>query len=509
MRTKSVIYSSVVSLLIAIAVYNEGFSQQVEICATCPGNDVLGHKASAFGVSNIASGSYSFVAGLQSEASKPNSVVIGSWSKATGDNSFVIGNFSHALAVDSYVFGNNSTSEFDFSMALGHNILSRNGAFVLGNGRVDAKLTNNHQESLMIGFNSPYPTLFVSRTPVGYQSGRIGIGNITSPEAKLHIRADTQEDANLMLQATGLGKKAMLLFNGGPGMISNLDPSAPLQFYAGGGRYLGIHLDGETGNIGIGLDNPSAQLDINGQLRIRGGSPATGKVLTSNADGLATWETPSGGGGSNWTVNGSHIYRLNGNVGIGTSNPREKLSIDAGSYRPINFHIGGSQNIYSNAYYDGSNKRAKAGPAYAINFSDSRMAFRVAGNGAANSQITWNEVISLNTDGNVGIGTTDPKGYKLAVKGKIITEEVVVKLSGSWPDYVFQPTYQLMGIHEVGNFIEAHGHLPEVPNAQQVAEEGISIGEMNAVLLRKIEELTLYTLQQQKEIDALKSLINK
>jgi hypothetical protein len=171
-----------------------------------------GEYATSFGESNIASGSYSFVAGLQSEASKPNSVVIGSWSKATGDNSFVIGNFSHALAVDSYVFGNNSTSEFDFSMALGHNILSRNGAFVLGNGRVDAKLTNNHQESLMIGFNSAFPTLFVSRTQLDYQSGKVGIGNVTAPQAKLHIRADEQEDATLRLEATGSEKHSRIYF---------------------------------------------------------------------------------------------------------------------------------------------------------------------------------------------------------------------------------------------------------------------------------------------------------
>jgi hypothetical protein len=256
MRTKSVFISAVVSLLIAIAVYNEGFSQQVEICATCPGNDVLGHKASAFGVSNIASGSYSFVAGLQSEASKPNSVVIGSWSKATGDNSFVIGNFSHALAVDSYVFGNNSTSEFDFSMALGHNILSRNGAFVLGNGRVDAKLTNNHQESLMIGFNSAYPTIFVSRTPVGYQSGRVGIGNITSPEAKLHIRADAGEDASLLLEATSNDNMSRLMLGNNHHIVAGHQSHMRFETASNKGFVL------SNGNLGIYSEDPKASVHI-------------------------------------------------------------------------------------------------------------------------------------------------------------------------------------------------------------------------------------------------------
>jgi hypothetical protein len=609
MKTNSVIISAVVSLLIAIAVYNEGFSQQVQICATCPGNTVTGTKASAFGDNNTASGNYSFVAGRNSFAIKPYAGVIGSWSTASGGHSFVVGSQSQASGDFSYVFGNNSTSEFDFSMALGHNILSRNGGIVLGIGRVDAKLTNNHQESLMIGFNSAYPTIFVSRTPVGSQSGKVSIGNVTSPEAKLHIRADESEDANLLLQATSKNRKTMLLFDGGAAHVVNMHREAPMQFYTGGGKHLSLHLDGESGLVGIGTDRPTALLDINGQLRIRGGNPGTGKVLTSDGEGVVSWETPSGG--SNWTVNGSHIYRLNGyvgigtsspttplhvhkavtgsygyvhrievtgtatfvnntkaleikanttndaflvygdgrietkgghllfnrtgnssiranddlsfrtnsveriritkdgNVGIGTTNPRERLSIDGNTGRPINFHIGGSQNIYSNAYYDVSDKRAKTGPAYAINFSSSRMAFRVAGSGAANSQISWNEVISINTDGNVGIGTTNPQGYKLAVKGKMITEEVVVKLHGSWPDYVFEEGYALKPLAEVGSFIDVNGHLPEVPTAQQVAEDGVSLGEMNALLLKKIEELMLYTLQQQKEIDALKQQMAK
>lgn len=480
------------------------------ICATCPDNTVSGIKASAFGDGNNVSGAYSLVAGRNSVATRPYSYVIGSFSGAEGLSSITIGNQSFAKGDYSYVFGNNSLVESNFSFALGHNLNARAGGFVIGQGRVDSILTNTFQGTLMIGFNSAFPTLFVSRTQYGYQSGRVGIGNITSPEAKLHIRADAGEDADLMLQATGTGKKAMLLFNGGPGMISNMDPSAPLQFYAGGGRLLGIHLDGATGNVGIGLDNPSAQLDILGSLRIRIGNPVAGMVLTSDAQGNASWQTPSGGGGgSNWTVSGSNIYRPTGYVGIGTTNPRERLSIDGNTGRPINFHIGGSQNIYSNAYYDVSDKRAKTGPAYAINFSSSRMAFRVAGSGAANSQISWNEVISINTDGNVGIGTTNPQGYKLAVNGKILAKEIKIELSVPSSDYVFEPDYPLMPLGELEQFVASKKHLPEVPSAEEFSKNGYSIGEMDDLLLRKIEELTLYIIQQQKEIDALKQQMAK
>jgi len=86
-------------------------------------------------------------------------------------------------------------------MALGHNLHANNGGFVLGQGNVGSFLTNNLQGTLMIGFNSAYPTLFVSRTESGKQSGRVGIGNVTEPQAKLHIKADANEEASLLIES--------------------------------------------------------------------------------------------------------------------------------------------------------------------------------------------------------------------------------------------------------------------------------------------------------------------
>ncbi len=170
-----------------------------------------GLLATAFGEGNIASGNYSFVAGRSSEASKHNAVVIGSYSKATGLHSYVVGSNSFATGNFAYAFGGNSKAEMDFSMAIGHNIVANLGGFALGVGKVDALLTNNKQESLVIGFNSAYPTLFVSRTPYNQQSGRIGIGNVTDPQAKLHIRADADEDASLFLEASAGGQAKLML----------------------------------------------------------------------------------------------------------------------------------------------------------------------------------------------------------------------------------------------------------------------------------------------------------
>jgi len=117
-------------------------------------------------------------------------------------------------------------------------------------------------------------------------------------------------------------------------------------------------------------------------------------------------------------------------------------------------------------------------------------------------------------NGNIGIGTTQPDEL-LTVKGKIHTQEVIVDLKGAIaPDYVFEsyfegesklnPTYRLLTLSEIETFIKENHHLPKVPSAKEIEENGLSLKEMNLLLLEKIEELTLYTIQQQKEIDLLK-----
>lgn len=101
----------------------------------------------------------------------------------------------------------------------------------------------------------------------------------------------------------------------------------------------------------------------------------------------------------------------------------------------------------------------------------------------------------------IGIGTKDTKLYALAVAGKIVSEEVKVALQTSWPDYVFKKEYDLPSLMDVEMYIKKEGHLKNIPSEEEVLKNGINLGEMNAKLLQKIEELTLYIIEQQKKND--------
>jgi hypothetical protein len=107
------------------------------------------------------------------------------------------------------------------------------------------------------------------------------------------------------------------------------------------------------------------------------------------------------------------------------------------------------------------------------------------------------------TEGNVGIGIADPGTWKLAVNGNIRAKEI--KVETDWADYVFEKNYVLPSLDEVANHIKKNGHLINIPSAKEVEENGVELGEMNKLLLEKIEELTLYILNQENRIRILEN----
>ncbi|MBO3700161.1 LamG domain-containing protein [Roseivirga sp. E12] len=111
--------------------------------------------------------------------------------------------------------------------------------------------------------------------------------------------------------------------------------------------------------------------------------------------------------------------------------------------------------------------------------------------------------------GKVSVGVEyNNSGYEFAVKGKILAEGVKVQGFANWPDYVFASSFKLRPLAEVASFIKANQHLPEVPSAKEIETAGLDLGAMDAVLLKKVEELTLYTIDQEKRIEKQNELIN-
>lgn len=171
-----------------------------------------------------------------------------------------------------------------------------------------------------------------------------------------------------------------------------------------------------------------------------------------------------------------------GKTGIGVDTPSAPLHIING-YQEIRFATGTSSSGYKLDI--GINDDG-------INFSTN------SGSRGFNFRSINGMLMSINSYGNVGIGTNNTKGYKLAVEGTLAARRVKVTQE-LWADYVFQEDYVLPTLYYVENYIREHKHLPGIPSAKNVASEGLDLGDMNRLLLQKMEEMTLYMIELKKE----------
>ena len=241
---------------------------------------------------------------------------------------------------------------------------------------------------------------------------------------------------------------------------------------------------------------------------------------------IGQWDDWNNSGGKNHQLNfndGGFFYRSaypmdpqwgtwrqvlmtseNGNVGIGTNNPSEKLSI-LGSISKLTFTgIDGTfDNVIKYGYkFDLESGTSNANRWHGIdatitagNANDNKVKFRLYPGGFSNAIPV--DVLTLQGNGNVGIGTTSP-AHKLDVIGTIRSREVKVDMNGA--DFVFEDKYPLMPLTELEAYVKKNKHLPEIASAKEMQEQGSNLGDLNTKLLQKIEELTLYVIEQQKMI---------
>jgi len=256
-----------------------------------------------------------------------------------------------------------------------------------------------------------------------------------------------------------------------------------------------------SGDVGIGTTSPGFPLEVIGT-----GSANIGIISTGHTFLQAIPESGYNTYYDNLTVGSGTYFRTsngtsadtcalcllsNGNVGIGTTSPAFPLQVvgrasvlntddnTGATYDPIG--IGRNTTIGDTYLGFGTNQTNHYGY---VQTQDAGVGY-------------YNLLLNPN-GGNVGIGTTDPT-YPLSVNGTVEAKEVIVQTG--WSDYVFDKGYYLAPLSEVERTIKEQQHLPGMPSAKEVAAHGVSVGDMQAKLLAKIEELTLHQIAQEKRMD--------
>jgi hypothetical protein len=364
---------------------------------------------------------------------------------------------------------------------------------------------------------------------ISYAAGNVGIGTSTNtPTGKLQV------NGRLVVDNVGsggpMGSGSLLSFSSGGtnittiqenwGLNLNGSATAPVKiantsllvgYVSGGGSNYGQGNLLAAGNVGIGTPNPHAQLQL-------GSTTGNRKlVLYEDADndqqfhGLGVqnaafrFQIPGSTNAyrffrGNDAASSTEVFTIlgDGKVGVGTATPAYPLQV-AGKI--------GTNGLFLDSATPAINSPQTAQYLHIYNHLSAANGLKAGGilvsDDYAYAGPGKNDLI---VKGKVAIGTplaSNPNNYTLAVNGQIGAKDVRVEAtSATWPDYVFEPTYELPSLKEVEGYLKANKHLKEMPSAGEVTEKGHSLGQMDALLVKKVEELTLYMINQDKKLEA-------
>jgi hypothetical protein len=433
-----------------------------------------------------------FSIGYNTTASNLASFAGGNSSNASGNYSFAFGNNSNAMDQNGIALGSNANAFQAYGIAIGNYVQSNAAnSCVFGMGGSSNKpLSNSLPNSLMFGVTHK-PSLTIWK-PDGADRGYLGIGTDEPAEmmhvvGKLLIDRTEETESSLQFKHPNTAKD----------IVHPPQPYTPPYYWDIYSDIQGLKFNkisgilnpttdqlmvlSRTGYLGIGIETPLAKLHVNQNIIAEGDITTFNKLVLApdNNFNSERWEISRTNAGLNYAYNSGMLSQnilfvgSDGFVGVGKTNPSATLDVN-GLFKAADVDISGVLSVKTlnaqNATIEGilSADELSAGSA------------TVTGAFSANSA---------------------------KIAGRICAKEVLVALSGSpcWPDYVFNKDYKLPSLNELEQFIAQNQHLPNVPSAAEVEANGVELGEMNALLLQKVEELTLYILDLQKQINELKN----